>query len=97
MKPLTVMPRRAVTPLKQATPSRSPTATPPALQQVVTNATQPSLVGMSKEEKAAEMNRRKEERKQVSRAEFTELVPRPTTLSQRIAQLKAQKASGGKV
>lgn len=75
MKPLTVMPRRAVTPLKQATPSRSPTATPPALQQVVTNATQPSLVGMSKEEKAAEMNRRKEERKQVSRAEFIELVP----------------------
>lgn len=39
------------------------------------NATQPSLVGMSKEEKAAEMNRRKEERKQVSEAEFTEPIP----------------------
>jgi len=75
MKPLAVIPRRAVTPLKQATPSRSPTATPPASQQVTANATQPSLVGMSKEEKAAEMNRRKEERKQVSGAEFTEPVP----------------------
>jgi len=36
---------------------------------------QPSLVGMTKEEKAAEMNRRKEERKQVSVTEFTEFVP----------------------
>jgi hypothetical protein len=75
MKPLTAIPRRAVTPLKQATPSRSPTATPPPLQQATANTIQPSLVGMTKEEKAAEMNRRKEERKQVSRAELFESVP----------------------
>ena len=70
MKLFTAIPRRALTPLKQATPSRSPTATPPALQQVTANTAQPSLVGMTKEEKAAEMNRRKEERKQVSGTEF---------------------------
>ncbi|KAF9653222.1 hypothetical protein BDM02DRAFT_3108414 [Thelephora ganbajun] len=56
------IPHRATTPLKQATPNRSPT--PPTLQQVTVNLAQPSLVGMTKEEKAAEMNRRKEERKQ---------------------------------
>lgn len=67
MKQLTAIPRRAVTPLKHVTPSRSPTTTPPALQQLTANTTQPSLVGMTKEEKAAEMNRRKEERKQASR------------------------------
>ena len=93
---LTAIPQR-MTPLKQAAPSRSPTATPP--QQGAANAAQPSLVGMTKEEKAAEMNRRKEERKQVSGAEFTgSPCPSqlPTTPSQRIAQLKAQKSSGGK-
>ena len=66
---------RVITPLKQATPSRSPTATPPAPQQTLVNTTQPSLVGMTKEEKAAEMNRRKEERKQVSGSEFTGSAP----------------------
>ena len=73
MKPLTAVPRRALTPLKQtqATPSRSPTTTPPVPQQVTGNTTQASLVGMSKEEKTAEMNRRKEERKQVSGARCT--------------------------
>lgn len=39
------------------------------------NTTQPTLVGMTKEEKAAEMNRRKEERKQVSGAEFSPFIP----------------------
>lgn len=68
MKPLTAMQRRTVMPLKQTTPSRSPTATPPISQQETANTTQASLVGMTKEEKAAEMNRRKEERKQVSGA-----------------------------
>ena len=38
------------------------------------NTTQPSLAGMTKEEKAAEMNRRKEERKQVSGAAFAESI-----------------------
>ena len=71
---MTAIPRRTITPLKQATPSRSPTTTPPAPQQVTANATQPTLVGMTKEEKAAEMNRRKEERKQVSGAEFTKSI-----------------------
>jgi len=66
--PLTAAPRRAITPLKQQVPSRSPTVTPPVPQQGAANMTQLSLVGMTKEEKAAEMTRRKEERKQVSGA-----------------------------
>jgi hypothetical protein len=66
----TATPRRAITPLKKTVPSRSPTATPPA-QQVTTDTLQPNLANMTKEEKAAEMNRRKEERKQVSRGDLT--------------------------
>jgi len=76
--PAETTPRRMITPLKQTVPSRSPTITPPAPQQVMTNTAQTSLSNMTKEEKVAEINRRKEERKQ------------------RIAQLKAQKASNGK-
>ena len=65
-KTATATPRRAITPLKQPVPSRSPTATPPAPQQTTTITPQPSISNMTKEEKAAEINRRKEERKQVS-------------------------------
>ena len=71
MKPLTAAPRRAITPLKQTVPSRSSTVTPPTPHQATAQVMQPSIVGMTKEEKAAEMNRRKEERKQVSGAEPT--------------------------
>lgn len=66
MKPLTATQRRAIVPPKQTTPSRSPAATPPIPQQGTANTTQSSLASMTKEEKTAEMNRRKEERKQVS-------------------------------
>lgn len=74
MKPLTATQRRAIVSPKQATPSRSPAATPPISQQGTANTTQSSLVGMTKEEKTAEMNRRKEERKQVSGDQFTKSV-----------------------
>ena len=92
----TATPRRAVTPLKQPAPSRSPTATPPAPQQATTVTPQPSIANMTKEEKAAEMNRRKEERKQVSGVGDFVLSRRSMKHPQRIAQLKAQKASNGK-
>lgn len=49
----------------------------------------PTLVGLSKEEKAAEMARRKEERKQVWICECIEWAS--LTSHQRIAQLKEQK------
>jgi len=98
MKRLTAIIRHAITNLKpaQAVQNRTPAATPSPPQQLAANTTQSSLVGMSKEEKAAEMNRRKEERKQVSRLSSPRPFLRLTTPLQRIAQLKAQKASGGK-
>lgn len=67
----TATPRHTTIPLKQTVPSRSPTVTPPALQQMTINTPQISLANMTKEEKAAEINRRKEERKQVSRVVLT--------------------------
>jgi SCY1-like protein 1 len=51
-----------------ATPERVSTVSSPPRQSripVTAQAPQPSLVGLSKEDKAAEMARRKEERKQV--------------------------------
>ena len=73
----TATPRHPITHLKpaQVMQNRSPAPTPSPPQQMTTNATQPSLVGMSKEEKAAEMNRRKEERKQVSGADLISSLP----------------------
>ena len=73
-------PEGITTPFESATSSRSPKATPG--QQGTTNPTQVSLVGMTKGEKAGEMNRRKEERKQVSGAESADSLSQwPTTPS----------------
>lgn len=97
MKRLTAITRHTITHLKpaQTVQNRSPAATP-SPPQVAANTAQPSLIGMSKEEKAAEMNRRKEERKQVSRLSSIHPFLHLTIPLQRIAQLKAQKSSGGK-
>jgi hypothetical protein len=53
---------------------------------VTVNTTQPGLVGVTKEEKAAEMNRRKEERKQVSGAEF---IPSPSVADNTITAYRS--------
>jgi hypothetical protein len=53
-------------PSARGTPLASPAASERATSPVVSPASAPSTSGMTKEEKAAEMARRKEERKQVS-------------------------------
>ncbi|KAH9044179.1 armadillo-type protein [Lactarius hengduanensis] len=81
-------------PSPRSTPLASPApnegaALPTALSPVL-----PSKVGMTKEEKAAEMARRKEERKQVRLCVFPSAfvgLTRSTWVRQRIAQLKEQK------